>query len=308
MAGAVWSKEDLLKKAQKYAQIMCSHPRDSWDYAFWSTLTLELLARAALSNVSPTLLADPKDWNNLYSALGNTPKASKFTPKSIDISTVFDRLKNTVSGFTPDHENFGVLHMSRRNEELHSGESTLNAIKGSSWLPSFYQTCDVLLTSMGEGLEYLLGTGEAAIAKAMVTAANDESAKAIAKSIHAHKVVWDGKDALEKAKLSAQASAWATRHNGHRVSCPACSNDALVVGAAVAAPIKSIKGDEITEKQEFIPTRFECVACGLKISGLAHLSACGLADAYTATFVYDASEYYAHQDPLEGYEPDFNEP
>ena len=65
MAGTVWSKEDILKKAQKYAQKMCSHPRDSWDYAFLSTLTLELLARTALSNVSPTLLADPKDWNNL---------------------------------------------------------------------------------------------------------------------------------------------------------------------------------------------------------------------------------------------------
>jgi ribosomal protein L37AE/L43A len=36
---------------------------------------------------------------------------------------------------------------------------------------------------------------------------------------------------------------------------------------------------------------FECVACGLKISGLSYLSACGLGDTYTGTFTYDAAEY-----------------
>lgn len=308
MVANAWGKDDLLKKAQKFAQIMCTHSKDSWDYGFWSTLVLELVARAALSNVSPTLLADPKDWNNLYSALGHAPKATKFTPKSIDITNVFDRLKNTVPGFTPDHENFGALHMSRRNEELHSGGSSLNTIKGSTWLPVFYQVCEVLLASMGEKLELLLGSGEAKVAAAMIAASNDASAKAIAKSVSAHKFIWEGKESVEKSKLSAQATVWATRHNGHRVQCPACGNDALVAGEPSSAPIKTIKEDEITEKQEFLPTRFECVACALKMSGLAQLSACGLGDTYTATFIYDAAEYYAPEDRFEEYEPDYNEP
>lgn len=303
-----WAKTALLNKAQRYAQIMGSHPKDSWEFAFWSSLTLEFLARAALSNVSPTLLADPKDWNNIYCALGHTPKATKFTPKSIDISSVFSRLKDVVAGFSPDHESFGILHMSRRNEELHSGETPFDSIKNSAWLPSYYQACDVLLASMNENLDFLLGKSEAVTAIELVTAANDASAKAIAKSVNAYKVIWESKTEPEKANLGIKASAWATRQEGHRVKCPACNNDALVVGTASAAPIKSIKNDEITEKQEFIPTKFECVACGLKVSGLSHLSACGLGDAYTATFIYDAAEYYAPTDPFEGYEPDFNEP
>lgn len=304
----VWSKDDLLKKAQRYAQIMASHPKDSWEYAFWSTLVLELLARAALSNVSPTLLADPKDWNNIYSALGHTPKAAKFTPKSIDMTSVFSRLKDVVMGFTPEHESFGVLHMSRRNQEFHSGETPFDSIKNSAWLPSFYQACAILLSSMGEKLDFLVGKVEAKLAKKLVDAANDESAKAIAKSVNAYKVIWESKDDAEKKKLASQASVWATKHNGHRVKCPACKNDALVIGVASSTPIKTIKNDEITEKQEFLPTKFECVACGLKITGLSHLSACGLGDTYTATFVYDAAEYYTPEDPFEGYEPDFNEP
>lgn len=303
-----WHKDDLLRKAQKYSQIMCTFSRDSWDYAFWSTLVLELLARAALSNVSPTLLADAKDWNNIYSALGHTPKATKYTPKSIDISSVFERLKNTVPQFTPDHENFCASHMSRRNEELHSGGNPFTSLKISSWLPSFYQACNALLTSMDESLELLLGESEAAIANQMVSASSDESAKSIAKSINAYRTIWEDLTQSEKDTRSAQASAWATKHHGHRAECPSCKNTAVVMGTAYFAPIKSIKDDEITERQEFIPTRFECIACGLKISGLAQLSACGLGDTYTATFTYDAAEYYVQQDMYEGYEPDFNEP
>lgn len=303
-----WSKDDFLKKAQRYAQIMCAHSRDSWEFAFWSTLTLELLARAALSNVSPTLLADPKDWNNIYYALGHTPKVARFTPKSINISFVFSRLKDVIPGFTTDHESFAVLHMSRRNEELHSGETPFDSIKNSAWLPSFYETCETLLTSMGETLELLIGADEAEFAKMMVRAANDESAKAIDKIVNAHKILWESKEDGEQKKLENQATVWATRHKGHRVKCPACKNDALVVGAPFAAPIKTMKGDEITEKVQFLPARFECVACGLKISGLSHLASCGLGDAFTTTFVYDAVEYYAPEDPFEGYEPDFNEP
>lgn len=303
-----WSAKGLIAKAQRYAQIMGTHPKDTWEHAFWSTLVLELLARASLSNVSPTLLADPRDWNNIYSALGHTPKVTKFVPKSIDISSVFARLAVVISGFTSQHESFAVLHMSRRNEELHSSETPFDSIKNSAWLPHFYEVCEVLLSSVGENLEFLVGKSEASIARHLIAAANDESAKAIAKSIDEHNQRWNAKGADEKTKLSGQASIWATKQDGHRVKCPACSSDALVAGTASTPPIKTISGDLITEKQEFIPTKFECIACGLKISGLSQLGVCGLGDAFTATTTYDAAQYYAPEDQFAGYEPDFNEP
>lgn len=306
----VWSKDELLKKSQRYAAIMCSHSKDSWEYAFWSTLVLELLGRASLSNVSPTLLADAKDWNNIYSALGHAPKAQKFIPKSIDISSVFTRLKEVISGFTTDNVSFSILHMSRRNSELHSADAPFDSIKNSAWLPSFYQTSEILLISMGESLELLIGKPEAKIAKKMIAAANDDSAKIIAKTVNGYKVVWESNNELMKKKLSEQASAWATKQNGHRVKCPSCESDALVTGEASAAPIKTIKDDLITEKQEYMPNKFECIACGLKVTGLSHLSACGLNGTFTATHTYDAVDYYTpihDDDPFDGYEPDFND-
>jgi hypothetical protein len=63
------------------------------------SLTLEFLLRATLANYSPALLADTKDVNNLYSAVGIKPKAARFSPKSIGTKEVIDRLNAIVMAF-----------------------------------------------------------------------------------------------------------------------------------------------------------------------------------------------------------------
>ena len=138
-------------------------------------------------------------------------------------------------------------------------------------------------------------------------ASKDESAKSVKQAIGAHKLVWDTKSD-DKENLALQSSTWATRQTGHRVSCPACNCVAILSGSPWAVPSKTIADDEITETQEYLPSKFECVACGLKILGLSRLTAAGLGDPFTATLSYDANDYYFSEDYYEGYEPDFNEP
>ena len=91
-----WSKDALLAKGQLYVEQMQAFAHDDWRFVLWSTLALELLARATLAHISPTLLADPKDWNNTLHALGMAPKAAKFVPRSVDISQVIVRLQEIV--------------------------------------------------------------------------------------------------------------------------------------------------------------------------------------------------------------------
>ena len=287
---------------------MHSHPHEDWRFGLWSTLSLELLARAALSTFSPVLVADPRDWNNLLYALEIEPKAQKFIPKSVEISTVFHRLQELLSEFTPELADFCQTHLSRRNDELHTGTTPFVSTSVSRWLPNYYRASSILLAAVGENLEVFLGGEAATVASTMIEAASDESAKAIAKSIGAYKLVWEGKSEQEQDRLAGLSSTWATRQDGHRVLCPACGCGALVSGSAIAAPIKSINEDEITETQQYLPSKFECVACGLKISGFSQLSAAGVGNAYNATFTYDAADYYASHDDYQGYEPDFNEP
>ncbi|MFD1199152.1 hypothetical protein ACFQ3K_12635 [Brucella gallinifaecis] len=305
---ATFDPEALYAKAVRYIQNMDEYDSDKWEYALWSSLALEFLARAALANVSPALLAEAdKNGSNLYFSLGFTPFEERFSPRSIAISEVFKRLSGILPEFTKEHESFGVVHTGRRNAELHTGELAFEGIRGSTWQPRFYQTCQILLTSMGIPLDEFLGEDEAEVARKLIDAAADEGAKAVRGDVEAHKKVWNAKPEHERATLQTQASVWATRQSGHRVDCPSCASTALVLGEPVSAPTQKLDDDEIIETQEYLPTHFECVACGLKIAGLSKLAAVGLSDRYKKTQTYDAAEYYAPADDWSDYEDDNNE-
>ena len=66
-----WSPEALFSKALLYVGEMERYAPDEWQHRLWASLSLEMLARAALAGISPTLLADGKDWRNIYHALGH---------------------------------------------------------------------------------------------------------------------------------------------------------------------------------------------------------------------------------------------
>jgi transcription elongation factor Elf1 len=301
-----WSSEALLAKALRYAQEMQTLSREDWRFGLTSAFVLEFLARSALAETSPALLADAKDWNNIYFALGKQPKAQKFIPKSVDASSVLARLREVIPAFTTELEGFVAQHISRRNEELHAGSIPFEGLP-TTWLAPFYKTCQVLLASMSRDLEYLFGAEEAELAKKLIAAGQDESAKAVQKAIAAHKMIWETKEASDQKKLIQKATVWPTRYHGHRVICPACGSEALVIGTAAAAPIKSLRDDLIIEVQDHLPTKFECVACNLKIAGLSQLTACGLGAIYKSTSTYDAADYYAPEDQHENFEDDNNE-
>ena len=305
----VWSSDAMLNKAQLYAEVMLTFPHDDWKFTLWSSLSLELLARAALSNISPALLADSKgSWHNIVYSLGYQPTVSKFNPRSIDVSEVFGRLQELVLEFNPDMSKFCVEHLSRRNEELHSGARPFEGMSQSSWLPDYYQACAALLGSLDSSLEEFFGSSESTVAEFMIEAANDESAKSVQQAINARRLVWEENSIDDKQLLENQSTSWATRQDGHRAPCPACKCVAILSGIPAGPPLKTILEDEITETQEYLPTRFECIACGLKIGGLSKLSAAGLSDRFNAKFTYDISEIYVPEDYYGDYEPDFNEP
>ena len=303
-----WDPDALYSKAVRYVERLQELDSDDWCYALWSSLSLEFLARAALANVTPALLADTsKGWSSLFSSLGFTPIDEKFSPKSIVISEVFRRLSAILPAFAKELENFGIQQTGRRNAELHSGEPAFEGIKNSSRQPNFYRTCQILLASMEMTLEDFFGLQEANVAGQVMEAAADEGAKAVRGDVAAHKETWLAKQEADRDILRAQAAVWASRQVGHRVVCPACESVALVAGKAVAGPIQRLEGDSIVETQEHLPSWFECIACTLRITGLSRLTVVGLADRYKRTQVYDAAEYYAPDDRYNGYEDDNNE-
>ena len=285
-----WSEEALFGKARLYIEQMELFTADDWQLGLWSALSLELLARASLAHISPVLLADKDNWRNLMHALGADPTEKKFTPSSLSFAEVLNRLLELLPEFTGEMAKFCAIHSGRRNAELHSGELTFASVGTSEWLPSFYESCKVLLESMGKQLSSFVSNPESA--EDMIASLKDAAAKAVQGDIKAHRQVWSNMDKGDQEIARAQAEARATPQTGHRVACPACSSPALVQGDAAGTVTTNIKDGDVVKRQTMVPSIFACLACGLRVSGLSKLSACGLGNAFTWTSTYSAAEFF----------------
>ncbi len=304
-----WSCDALLTKAQRYTELMLEQDRDEWQFGFWSVLALEMLVRAAVAKVSPTLLADGKDWNNVLYALGGEPKTPKFIPRSADTSDLLVRVESLYPTFTRELMNFCVLHFQRRNADLHTASLPFDEVKTAQWLPQFYASCQCLAEAAGSTMEILFGSEETETAKTLVQALKDDAAKAVNQTINAHRTVWEGREETERKALTKQAKSRATRAAGHVVACPSCGCKALLSGTASGAAKPKIEDGIVVERQAMIPSHLECFACGLKVNGYSKLNACGLGGTYTATSYHEPADYFEIEvDPADYYDDDNNEP
>lgn len=305
-----WSSTSLLTKAQRYADLMLEQPRDHWQFGFWSALCLEMIIRASVAHVSTTLLADGKDWNNVLFALGRKGASSKLSPKSIDASDAITRAEALFPEFNREMANFCVIHLQRRNAELHSGVLPFDGLNTSTWLPQFYAASEALLGTMDMLMGNFFGADEAKTAATLVQALKDDAAKAVRGTINAHKTIWEEKSEEERKKLARKADDQSTRADGHRVACPACQSVALVNGAPAGPESSSFKDGMIVLRQPMLPSHFECKACGLKIAGYSKLNACDLGGTFTATSYADPVDYFEDdfRDRFSGMDEDNNEP
>lgn len=329
-----WSADALFSKAQRYAEVMLVHKGD-WQFGFWSTMLLEILARAALAKASPALLADcSRDWKHLQFALSAQPgtvttpleppqkkkpkqrkgitQSKDYAPRSIDISDVVKRISHIYPGFTSDMGDFCAVHFERRNAEVHSSVLAFEGLKPAEWMASYYSVCKFLSSELGASLETLFGAEEAALAEAQISAQETGLAADMRAQLKTHKALWKKLPTATKKTRAAQAEVAASRHVGHRVVCPACGNHALVHGRASGTDFRFVDDDSstIVIQQPMLPSSFECTACGLKVNGHARLFAVGLGEAFVSTTERGAAEYFDLVDPDETYggiEEDFNE-
>lgn len=286
----VWSVEALFSKAQIYADRMIAAESETGELALWSAVLLELLARAALSNVSPVLLADEKSWRNISFALGKNPTAKRFNPSSIGVKEVLARLGEFDARVTQEVINFCASHFDKRNSELHSGEFAFAGYGSSSWLPRFYHAAEVFLVSMNRQLSDIFD--DVPHIRGLIDSLSDQAAQSVSTDIAAYKKVWADKSEADKELLTQRARLWASRHTGHRVNCPACGCESLVFGTPTG-PVTTLADDDgIEQKQGQLPSGFECVACGLRIVGYSKLASCNLGNMFTATTRFEPSTFY----------------
>lgn len=291
-----WSTDSLYNKAKLYAQRAHDEPVDSSLFGFWMSLSLELLARSALAQIHPALLADPREPDNIQYAFGINPKK---LPKSIQAKTVFARCSVFIGDFTDKMSGHCLIMTDRRNAELHTGEAAFEGIDNSKWLPATYEVIEVLLKHVGRDFKDFLGEDHGAFAAETLRDRRDTIIREVQEKIASARKFFDGADSEWKAQRAAAVAAGLgdilkLGRTHRKCKCPSCGNDAVLSGEILARSPARIdeSGGAITREARVLPNSLNCPFCKLNLSGYQELREAQLGNIYSIEEQEDPIEFF----------------
>ena len=138
-----WDHNALLLKTRLFLNHAMDpeEPRTFDERALWASLALELLAKAALSRVSPLLIASPnEEGNNILVASGLVQGEARFT--SVQAHTLFSRC---AKAFKPFNAEEARAIANARNDYLHGAAPTFTVIPESAWWPRYWAQAHILI-------------------------------------------------------------------------------------------------------------------------------------------------------------------
>jgi predicted RNA-binding Zn-ribbon protein involved in translation (DUF1610 family) len=288
---ALWDTNSLWLKAKAYIDKAQVLDRGDPDFGLWSSLALELLARAALSRVHPALNSDARDEKNLLYAFGYDVVEN---PRSLPVHSVYGRLTTVVPGFTASQRALCDYLGLRRNVELHTGELGFAGVATGSWLPQYYEVCKLLAEFCGHTLEDLLGAEEAAVADQMITAFAATQKKAILDKVAKHKNDFQQRPLEEQQQLKLEASARMLVLGAGQTQriCPACGSASLLRGRLIKTHEPVYADGALIVDEQYLADDFLCPACGLHLRTVAEIAHAGLDLHFTQQSTTDLHEEF----------------
>jgi len=283
------SKEGLLGKSRVYVQraFRAKEADDLDEYQLWLSLALELLGKAALADIHPSLVVDPNHYESLFAASGIIITSDI---KTIGAGTLYKRLGHLSKYFDNNVKEFCDAISLRRNAELHSGELPFQQMKLDAWEGRFWHAAQIILTVLKSTLEEWIGADRAKAPKQLVDEAGkaaEEAAKLRVIQARDHFMTRTKKDRAEALKLSQ------TKHTFHfqnlfklvsdhewEVDCPACTGRAFLAGVSYGEEVvdtsqEEYGWEEVVEKS-YGAEEFRCPTCDLHLDSRAEIEAVGL--------------------------------
>lgn len=291
-----WSRDSLYNKAKLFIRRAHNEDLESSLFGFWTCLSLELLARASLSQIHPALLADPKEPDNIQFAFGKSPKA---TPKSIAAKALYARCSVFIEGFTDMMAGHCLVMAERRNSELHTGAAVFEATKTSSWLPQTYEVMDILLHHLNVDFDDFIGGEHKAFAQDILKDRKEGIKKEVQDKLSSAKKEFDKKTLEWKAErlntTTPIRDQWIAQSRLRKgCDCPACKSKAVISGESVSrGPVKIDEASgKISREVRVLPNAIFCPLCDLALSGYQQVREAGLGEIYTVIETEDPIEFF----------------
>lgn len=284
---ALWNKS----KAFIDRALRARDDSDDPNFHLWAALSLEILGKAALANIHPSLVADPNDQKSMFHACGIK---SPLDTRSITAKTVFERLPQLSKEFDEALKKQCMLMANRRNAELHSGESPVVGLDQRNWVPTFWKASNVILAMQKKDLEDWVGVEEASRVRTILTDAAKLLEQSVASRIARRSAEYgvkfpvgspDRQEAQARALARSAPSKLASEADDvEECDCPACSSKAWLLGYESHTEI--IDSQEFSEDFGYWRTErvaiyydvdgFYCSECGLTLTGRDEIGHAGL--------------------------------
>jgi hypothetical protein len=263
---------------------------DAFDQAaLWASCALELLGKAALSKVSPLLVADPSDeGKSLLIAAGLSSDLAGF--KSVQAKTVFSRCARAFPPFSELRANQMAVS---RNEELHSGGLPFAALHEDPWWQMFWSLATVLVQAQDRTLDELVPEDRLQTVEDFL-ARNAESVRLRTESLIQRAI--QRLQLIDAAVLSAQVhselstrASWISLDHLSATPCPACGEVGFLHGDYVTDSDVDYDADEghAWETLTVFAESFSCENCGLVLPEHEFVVAAELPESFTAEREYE---------------------
>ncbi|GGY11266.1 hypothetical protein GCM10007160_42850 [Litchfieldella qijiaojingensis] len=266
-----WDSEGLWAKGKHFTDIAGENEQSSVEFALFSALGLECLARAALTKVHPALNADPREDVNVLYGFGFNVTAK---PKSLPAHSVYLRLEKIIDDFQRTHRELCEFMALQRNAHLHSADLPFDNLSPVKWLPRYYDTVSILNEFLGKTLEDFVGVEAATAATELIKSLDEQVMKNVRTKSAAHAKVWEEKSSQEQAAL-VQAALSATVHLGWGEvmrECPVCGSNGTLSGSQVKEFQEKYEDEELLVDVQFLASDFKCSACGLHLKGTEEIA------------------------------------
>ncbi len=250
--------------------------------SLWAALALELLAKAALSRVSPLLVAEPtEDGTNLLIASGLVQGDARFT--SVRAKTLFTRCQKAFKPFSLQE---AMLITGARNEYLHSSGVGFATIPQQAWWPRFWAQAVILVAALDKEIEDFVGADRQDI----VIDHLDQNAKNIENRTES--LIERAKQRLlqyEAGTLPARVAAeWrpgldqtAGLMYKCAQNCPACESEGILEGDDVTNTEVEMEQIDVDDFEHIVTLTvaadyFSCSNCQLVLNGYQLVEQAGL--------------------------------
>lgn len=288
------TKEGLLGKSHVYVQraFRARTAGDLDEYQLWLSLALELLGKASLADIHPSLVVDPQHSKSLFVASGINISSDI---KTITASTLFERLSHLSKYFDKGVKKFCDAIFLRRNAELHSGELPFYQMRLEAWEGRYWHAAQMILDIFGSTLDEWLGADRARAPKQLVeesAEAKAQAAKLRVAQAREHFMARPKKDREAALSLSRSKHAYHFRKlfrlvSDHEweVECPACGGRAFFAGISfgeeVLDEVVGAEGWEEEVEKTYSAEEFQCPTCDLHFDSREEIEAGGLDSDHT---------------------------